>query len=233
MTEIIITSSPFFYTKKIMKADDDVHMISAEAPVLFTKACEACDFFIPEFTIRSSLHAEESERRVLQKNDMAAAITRTDVFDFFALHCTLLRDQYGEEKGVLNHVGSRCSHTSHMTEIIITSSPLFYTKKIMKADEDVHMISTEAPVLFTKACEACDFFIPELTICSWLHVEESKRRVFQKNDMAAAITRTDMFDFFALHCTPLRDQGEGSGSWRYIRGDGDLGSPWTATATSR
>ncbi|KAL6175050.1 hypothetical protein ACLB2K_051693 [Fragaria x ananassa] len=70
--------------------------------------------------------------------------------------------------------------------------PLARIKKIMKADEDVRMISAEAPVLFSKACE---LFILELTIRSWLHAEENKRRTLQKNDIAAAVTRTDIFDF--------------------------------------
>lgn len=70
--------------------------------------------------------------------------------------------------------------------------PLARIKKIMKADEDVRMISAEAPVLFAKACE---LFILELTIRSWLHAEENKRRTLQKNDVAAAIARTDIFDF--------------------------------------
>ncbi|ERN09839.1 hypothetical protein AMTRI_Chr06g171470 [Amborella trichopoda] len=70
--------------------------------------------------------------------------------------------------------------------------PLARIKKIMKADEDVRMISAEAPVLFSKACE---LFILELTIRSWLHAEENKRRTLQKNDIAAAITRTEIFDF--------------------------------------
>lgn len=39
--------------------------------------------------------------------------------------------------------------------------PLARIKKIMKSDEDVRMISAEAPVLFAKACE---MFILELTL---------------------------------------------------------------------
>jgi nuclear transcription factor Y gamma len=62
----------------------------------------------------------------------------------------------------------------------------------MKADEDVRMISGEAPVLFAKACE---MFISELTMRSWNHTEEKKRRTLQKSDIAAAIARTDIFDF--------------------------------------
>ncbi len=40
---------PLARIKRIMKADDDVHMIRAEAPVLFAKACE---MFILELTLR-------------------------------------------------------------------------------------------------------------------------------------------------------------------------------------
>eukprot|EP01018_Ginkgo_biloba_P037985 Gb_04199 [translate_table: standard] len=72
------------------------------------------------------------------------------------------------------------------------SLPLARIKKIMKADEDVKMISAEAPVVFAKACE---MFILELTLRSWIHTEENKRRTLQKNDIAAAISRTDIFDF--------------------------------------
>ncbi|CAN6485872.1 unnamed protein product [Victoria cruziana] len=72
------------------------------------------------------------------------------------------------------------------------SLPLARIKKIMKADEDVRMISAEAPIVFAKACE---MFILELTLRSWIHTEENKRRTLQKNDIAAAITRTDIFDF--------------------------------------
>merc|ERR1711904_2052 len=79
--------------------------------------------------------------------------------------------------------------------------PLARIKKIMKSDEDVRMISAEAPVLFAKACE---LFILELTLRSWMHSEESKRRTLQRNDIAAAITKTDVFDFL-LDIVPRED----------------------------
>lgn len=44
-------------------------------------------------------------------------------------------------------------------------------KKIMKLDEDVKMISAEAPVLFAKATE---MFIHELTMRAWIHTEVGK-----------------------------------------------------------
>uniref|UniRef100_A0A7N0RCM2 Core Histone H2A/H2B/H3 domain-containing protein n=1 Tax=Kalanchoe fedtschenkoi TaxID=63787 RepID=A0A7N0RCM2_KALFE len=91
---------PLARIKKIMKADEDVRMISAEAPILFSKACE---LFILELTIRSWLHAEENKRRTLQKNDIAAAITRTDIFDF--LVDIVPRDEIKEEVGIAGLVG--------------------------------------------------------------------------------------------------------------------------------
>merc|ERR1719348_275611 len=62
----------------------------------------------------------------------------------------------------------------------------------MKLDEDVKMISAEAPVLFGKACE---MFIHELTMRAWIHTEDNKRRTLQRNDIAMAITKFDQFDF--------------------------------------
>lgn len=54
--------------------------------------------------------------------------------------------------------------------------PLARIKKIMKLDEDVKMISAEAPLLFAKAAE---IFIHELTLRAWIHTEDNKRRTLQ------------------------------------------------------
>ncbi|KDO47299.1 hypothetical protein CISIN_1g0269011mg [Citrus sinensis] len=63
--------------------------------------------------------------------------------------------------------------------------PLARIKKIMKADEDVRMISAE----------------------------ENKRRTLQKNDIAAAITRTDIFDFLVdiVPRDEIKDEAAGLG----------------------
>ncbi|OQR88637.1 nuclear transcription factor Y subunit [Thraustotheca clavata] len=79
--------------------------------------------------------------------------------------------------------------------------PLARIKKIMKSDEDVRMISAEAPVLFAKACE---MFILELSLRAWIHTEENKRRTLQRNDIAMAITKTDTFDFL-IDIVPRED----------------------------
>ncbi|CAG8496772.1 1393_t:CDS:2 [Paraglomus brasilianum] len=70
--------------------------------------------------------------------------------------------------------------------------PLARIKKVMKSDQDVKMISAEAPILFSKACE---IFISEITMRAWIHAEENKRRTLQRSDVASAVTRSDQFDF--------------------------------------
>uniref|UniRef100_A0A182N198 Nuclear transcription factor Y subunit gamma n=1 Tax=Anopheles dirus TaxID=7168 RepID=A0A182N198_9DIPT len=70
--------------------------------------------------------------------------------------------------------------------------PLARIKKIMKLDEDVKMISSDAPLLFAKAIE---IFIQELTLRAWQHTEHNKRRTLQRSDIAMAITKYDQFDF--------------------------------------
>ncbi|XP_028173752.1 nuclear transcription factor Y subunit gamma-like [Ostrinia furnacalis] len=70
--------------------------------------------------------------------------------------------------------------------------PLARIKKIMKLDEEVKMISGEAPMLFAKAAE---IFIHELTLRAWSHTEDNKRRTLQRNDIAMAISKSDQFDF--------------------------------------
>lgn len=70
--------------------------------------------------------------------------------------------------------------------------PLARIKRIMKSDEDVRMISAEAPVLFAKACE---LFILDLSIRAWNYSQLHKRRTLQKEDVREAILMTDIFDF--------------------------------------
>ncbi|XP_073013610.1 nuclear transcription factor Y subunit C-1-like [Typha latifolia] len=114
----------------------------------------------------------------------------------------------------------------HATDFKNHQLPLARIKKIMKADEDVRMISAEAPILFAKACE---LFILELTIRSWLHAEENKRRTLQKNDIAAAITRTDIFDFLVdiVPRDEIKEDGLG-----LVAAVGGAAAPATATAAA-
>jgi hypothetical protein len=62
-----------------MKSDEDVRMISAEAPILFAKACE---MFIIEMTHKAYYYAAKNNRKTLQRNDISAAIVDTEIYDF-------------------------------------------------------------------------------------------------------------------------------------------------------
>ena len=70
---------PLARIKKIMKLDEEVKMISAETPLLISKACE---LFIIELAYRGWAHTLEANRRTLQRNDIAQAISNNDFYDF-------------------------------------------------------------------------------------------------------------------------------------------------------
>ncbi|XP_042483257.1 nuclear transcription factor Y subunit C-3-like [Macadamia integrifolia] len=82
--------------------------------------------------------------------------------------------------------------------------PLARIKRIMKSDEDVKMISADAPILFAKACE---LFISELTLRSWSKSEEYKRRTLLRYDIFNAINQGDVLNFL-LRIFPKDDTKE-------------------------
>ena len=59
--------------------DEEVKMISIETPLLISKACE---LFIIELAYRGWAHTIEANRRTLQINDIAQAISNNDFYDF-------------------------------------------------------------------------------------------------------------------------------------------------------
>ncbi|XP_044962111.1 nuclear transcription factor Y subunit C-4-like [Hordeum vulgare subsp. vulgare] len=82
-------------------------------------------------------------------------------------------------------------------------------RKIMKADEGADMmIAAEAPVLFAKACEMLTL---EMTMRSWMVTEENKRRILKKSDVAAAVARTDVYDFLVdiIPMDEMEEEGAG------------------------
>jgi nuclear transcription factor Y gamma len=87
---------PLARIKKVMKADPEVKMISAEAPILFAKGC---DVFITELTMRAWIHAEENKRRTLQRSDIASALAKSDMFDFLIDIVPRDEAQQGSKKG--------------------------------------------------------------------------------------------------------------------------------------
>lgn len=54
-------------------------MISAEAPLVMSKACE---LLVRELTVRAWKHTARNRRRTLQRQDIHAAVGDSDVFDF-------------------------------------------------------------------------------------------------------------------------------------------------------
>ncbi|KAJ1651296.1 CCAAT- binding transcription factor component [Dispira simplex] len=79
--------------------------------------------------------------------------------------------------------------------------PLARIKKVMKTDENVRMISAEAPLLFSRACE---IFITELTLRAWFNAEDSKRRTLQRSDASVAVSKFDQYDFL-IDIVPRED----------------------------
>ena len=70
---------PLARIKKIMKSDEDVRMISSEAPILFALACR---LFITGLTHKAAFHARKQQRKTLQRNDVAKVISENEKFDF-------------------------------------------------------------------------------------------------------------------------------------------------------
>lgn len=54
------------------------------------------------------------------------------------------------------------------------------------------MISGEAPVLMSKACE---LIIKELAVRAWQHTERSRRRTLQRQDLHQAVSESEVYDF--------------------------------------
>lgn len=72
---------PLARIKRVMKSDEDVRMISAEAPILFAKACE---MFVLDLTIRCYAYSEHNRRGGLEREDVYQVLKETGIFDFLA-----------------------------------------------------------------------------------------------------------------------------------------------------
>lgn len=105
--------------------------------------------------------------------------------------------------------------------------PLARIKKVMKTDEEVRMISAEAPILFAKGC---DIFITELTMRAWIHAEENKRRTLQRSDIAAALQKSDMFDFL-IDIVP-REEPQSTAQSSYQKKNNSVSGSVSAAASS-
>lgn len=70
---------PLARIKRLMKVEEEVKMVANDVPILFSKVTEK---FVEELTLRAWLNTENNRRRILQKNDLSAAVKTSDVFDF-------------------------------------------------------------------------------------------------------------------------------------------------------
>mmetsp|Transcript_17716 Transcript_17716/g.37102 ORF Transcript_17716/g.37102 Transcript_17716/m.37102 type:complete len:111 (-) Transcript_17716:12-344(-) len=108
--------------------------------------------------------AEASESEAFPSEGAAEGEEVVDEKEAMAQMHTMLQNFWSEQMKEMDDlpVGSEQDFKNH------NDLPLARIKRIMKSDEDVRMISAEAPVLFAKACE---MFILELTLRSWCYSE--------------------------------------------------------------
>ena len=112
-----LTDLPLARIKRIMKADDDVRMIRAEAPVLFAKACE---LFILELTLRSYHFTGAKARNNLTKEDVQETVNKTGMYDFLV---EILKER--EEtlrKKMEAKSGATSTHSTMTSSTTITST---------------------------------------------------------------------------------------------------------------
>ncbi|KAK1301766.1 Nuclear transcription factor Y subunit C-1 [Acorus calamus] len=126
-------------------------------------------------------------------------------------YCLNLIDSQNKNLG--NFWRQQVLEMENMQEVRPHLLPLARIKRIMKADGQVKMISGETPILFSKACE---LFIQDLTLRSWLHANQGKRRTIQKIDVASAVCHDKVFDFLdrLVPMTERKDmEPENQGDW--------------------
>jgi histone H3/H4 len=66
------------------------------------------------------------------------------------------------------------------------------TADILDISSNMFMVSTEAQILQTKACE---FFIREVAARAWRHTDLHRRKTIQKGDIWASVGESEVFDF--------------------------------------
>ena len=121
-----LTDLPLARIKRIMKADDDVRMIRAEAPVLFAKACE---LFILELTLRSYHFTGAKARNNLTKEDVHETVNKTGMYDFLIEILKereeTLRRKMEAKSGTTTHstMKSSVSTTSTVPSLVPTAVP--------------------------------------------------------------------------------------------------------------
>jgi DNA polymerase epsilon subunit 4 len=81
-----------------------------------------------------------------------------------------------------------------------TIFPLARIKRIIKADKDLDMMSSEATFLVAVATE---YFIKHFMEEGYTKARLEQRRIVNYKDMASVVARSEEFDFLAGEWTPL------------------------------
>lgn len=81
------------------------------------------------------------------------------------------------------------------------SLPLARIKRLMKVEENVKMVASEVPILFSLVAEV---FIEELTLRAWMSTEDGKRKILQIGDISFAARTSPMYDFL-VHIVPSNE----------------------------
>ncbi|KAG6503584.1 hypothetical protein ZIOFF_035900 [Zingiber officinale] len=150
----------------------------------------------------------------------ASAIASAPTFDFLQLpHAPLVQFQFNPLHGVTGHAQVnfmdlqkwhlQCFWQQQMQAVENLADykqhqlPLARIKRIMKMEGDAKMVSADTPIFFAKACE---LFISELAVRSWLHAEQCKRHTIRRTDVAGAICHSNVLNFLLeiLHAEELQ-----------------------------
>ena len=166
--------------------------------------------FIHNATLNGTLPAET--RQVVHEDELLAAQAAADVAvaqqqqhgNPGGVFANVVQGLLGKNRDVMIQYWQETINSIEHDELDFKNHqlPLARIKKVMKTDDDVKMISVEAPILFAKGC---DVFITELSMRAWIHAEENKRRTLQKSDIAAALSKSDMFDFL-IDVVPRKEE---------------------------
>jgi histone H3/H4 len=113
---------PLARIKKIMKSDEDVRMISAEAPILFAKACE---LFLTDLCIRSWIRTKVDGRRTIQRADVADAISGAEVLDFLCDIVPIETETNPDEEGTPRQVTKKKQTNKNYQKSIISSHHVY------------------------------------------------------------------------------------------------------------
>lgn len=90
---------PLARIKRLMRIEEDVRVMAAEVPVLFSFVTE---IFIEELAVRAWMNTEDDKRKILQASDIAFAAKTSSMYDFL-FH--ILPSSDIETRGNSNQIG--------------------------------------------------------------------------------------------------------------------------------